>query len=192
MSIKIKSFIINIKECVIVFDKTDVDYIIYLLKRKKEEETDNYQIFNHSANYILNQLLRQIKIPDKNWYISYKASILWKKITTDDIENYKYQSKVTMTNSERLEVITFKGNSNNKIPKPLEKGGSFAYREVFHDEHIIPINVIIKELDKLTSPTYESVVDIISKIHICRILKSEDRDIHNIILVVLKSFYFTK
>lgn len=162
-----------------MYDKTDVKYIIYLLQRKKQKNTDNFQIWNRSAKYILNQLLRQIKIPKENWYITYKADTLWQQLTTDRMDDYNYQKKVTLTRNEHLSVTTFKGNSNKPNVRTLTKGDSFAFREVFHDEHIIPIKIIINELLKLDAPTYETVVEILSKISICRMLKTEDRSIYN-------------
>lgn len=70
---------------------------------------------------------------------------------------------------------------NSKDPNliTLTKGESFAYREVFHDEHIIPINVIINELLKLSNLNYQTVVEILSKISVCKMLKTEDRSIYN-------------
>lgn len=162
-----------------MFDKTDVNYMIYLLKRTKEINTDDFQIWNGSAHYILNQLLRQIKIPKENWYITYKADTLWKQLTTDEMDDYHYRKKVTLTRNEELSVATFKGNSKTPSIRHLTKGDSFAFREVFHDEHIIPINIIIDQLLKLDSINYESVVGVLSKISICRMLKTEDRSIYN-------------
>ena len=168
-----------IKEGGRMFDKTDVNYIIYLLKRTQQKSTDDFQIWNGSANYILNQILRQIKIPKENWYITYKADILWQQLTTNKIDDYNYQKKVTLTRNEHLSVTTFKGNSKRPYNRTLTKGDSFAFREVFHDEHIIPIKIIIRQLFKLDVPTYETVVGILSKISICRMLKTEDRSIYN-------------
>ncbi|MDP2426182.1 MAG: hypothetical protein Q8M70_07515 [bacterium] len=162
-----------------MFDKTDVNYIIYLLNRTKQDNTDDFQIWNGSANYILNQLLRQIKTPKENWYITYKADTLWQQLTTDKIDDYYYKKKVTLSRNEHLSVTTFKGNSKNPNVRPISKGDSFAFREVFHDEHIIPIKIIINQLLKLDKPTYETVVEVLSKISICRMLKTEDRSIYN-------------
>lgn len=169
----------SIKEGGRMFDKTDVNYIIYLLKRTQQKNTDDFQIWNGSANYILNQLLRQLKIPKENWYITYKADTLWQQLTTDKIDDYNYQKKVTLTRNERLSVTTFKGNSKVPNIRPLTKGDSFAFREVFHDEHVVPINVVIDQLLKIDTPTYETVVPVLSKISICRMLKTEDRAIYN-------------
>lgn len=169
--------IITAKEGEFMNDKTDVNYIIYLLERMKQEDTEDFQIWSGSANYILNQLLRQIKIPKENRYITYKADTLWQQLTKDKIDDYYYQKKVTLTRNEHLSVTTFKGNSKNPNVRPLSKGDSFTFREVFHDEHIIPIKVIIDQLKKIKSPTYETVVEILSKISICRMVKTEDRSI---------------
>lgn len=168
-----------IKEGDRMFNRTDVNYIIYLLTRTKQKNTDHYQIWSGSAKYILNQLLRQIKIPKENWYITYKADTLWQQLTSEKMDNYQYQKKVTLTRNEHLSVSTFKGNSKVPYIRHLSIGDSFAFREVFHDEHIIPIHLIIKQLLKLGTPTYETVVEVLSKISVCRMLKTEDRSIYN-------------
>jgi len=162
-----------------MIDKTDVNFIIYLIKRTKEKNTDDFQIWNGTASYILNQLLRQIKIPKDNWYVTYKADTLWQQLTKDKMDSYKYKNKVTLTRNKELTVETYKGNSKKPSIRHLSQGDSFDFREVFHDEHIIPIKVIIDQLLKLDPINYDSVVDILSKISVCRMLKTEDRSIYN-------------
>ena len=104
---------------------------------------------------------------------------MWQQLTTDKMDDYSYQKKVTLIRNEHLSVTTFKGNSKIPYDRDLAKGDAFAFREVFHDEHIIPIKIIIKQLLELDVPTEENIVKILSKISICRMLKTEDRSIYN-------------
>jgi hypothetical protein len=132
-----------------------------------------------APRYLLGQILRQIPVTKK--YVSDAAQKLWNQLTDEDIWKYNYQDKV-QTKNEDVTVKKYKGAS--KTPEDKEGkavGNSFIFREVFHDEHIIPIAVIIEELlylkDSEIEITPEKVAKIIDKICICRITKEEDRKI---------------
>jgi hypothetical protein len=83
---------------------------------------------------------------------------------------------VTEGNQKTI-VNKYSGASKNALVESI--GKDFIFRDVFHDEHIIPIAVIIEELLKLKDSeiTPEKVAKIIDKICICRITKEEDRKI---------------
>lgn len=131
-----------------------------------------------APRYLLNQILRQIPVTKR--YVSDKAQELWNQLTDEDIWKYNYQDTVLVTEKNKGFIVKkYKGAA--KTPeKESSVGDSFIFREVFHDEHIIPIAVIIDELLKLKDGeiTPEKIAQIIDKICICRITKEEDRKIN--------------
>lgn len=144
-------------------------------------DTYNAECINlWSPRYLLGQILRQIPVSKK--YVSDKAQELWHQLTDEDIWKYNYQDKVLVTKNKDFIVKKYKGASKTAEDKEGKAvGNSFIFREVFHDEHIIPIAVIIEELlnlkDSEIEITSERVAKIINKICICRITKEEDRKI---------------
>ena len=129
-----------------------------------------------SPKYLLGQILRQIPVTKK--YVSNAAQELWNQLTDEDIWKYNYQDKVQVpVKNQKTIVYRYSGASNNASVGSV--GKDFIFRDVFHDEHIIPIAVIIKELLNLKNSeiTPEKVAEIIDKICICRITKEEDRKI---------------
>jgi len=165
-----------------VRNKEDVMHIIFLVNKMKEnyEKKNDFGIHPAGAKYLLGQTLRQIILPQENIYLSHKADILWKKLrieTNDDISDYVWQKRVFNENLKDIEVDTYKGASKTASGRTLSKGDYFHFREVFHDEHIIPMKLIIDKLFSLEELTHDNVMGIINKISICRMLKSEDRKI---------------
>ncbi|MDD4832604.1 MAG: hypothetical protein PHI78_02900 [Clostridia bacterium] len=94
-------------------------------------------------------------------------------MTNDDIFNYTYTDKVIISNPNFFEPVDFfKGGEKNPcVCKDLHAKNSFAFREIFHDEHIVPINVIIKQLLSM-DPTHENIKSVIGKIGVCKMLKT--------------------
>ena len=131
------------------------------------------------VDYLLGQIIRQIDVPAERKHLSVGAKEKWKELGFDekDIWKYNYQDWVSCNTS--VTVIEYKGASKNGVEVSVAKNGGFTLREVFHDEHIVPINDILKELFKIPKEqlTYEKISEYLDKIHICRILKSEDRKI---------------
>lgn len=128
-----------------------------------------------SCKYLLNQLLRQLHTPKERWYISKKAKELWDKLSPTPIENYHYNDIVQVVSDASIEVEIYKGNDSHFEKRTLKSGDKFKFNSVFHEEHIVPINVIIHKLLELDNLTYANVESILDKIAMCRILKSEDK-----------------
>ena len=139
-----------------------------------EAEGEIYTLWN--ADYLLGQIIRQYKIASSNFYISKAAFDVWTAISDSDIQNYSYRDKVKCTKGP-ADVKVYKGASSKYEEVTLSCDNTFVFNDVFHDEHIIPINVVIKELRGLTDYNYKSVSEILNKICICRMLKEEDRRI---------------
>ena len=163
------------------------DIIIYLLEGIKNKKPNNalqnkfgeetLEITN--CSYLLNQLIRQYSIPQNHYFISEKALAMWKEINTDNILNYRHRDKVTKVIDGETEIEKYKGNEKSPTKALIKKGDFFIYNDVFTDEHIVPVSVIIKELCCLEKLDYKSIKVVLDKIYICKMLKAEDRGIAN-------------
>lgn len=154
--------------------------IVELLKILQSEETqDHYRIEKKGSKYLLSQTLRQLNLPESRYYISEKAYEKWKEISDKNIFDYYYQSRVT-NEFKDLTLPLYVGASKNSMgDRTIKKGATFTFRQVFHDDHIIPIKQIIIKLMELKTPNYDNVMPILKRIGICRMLKKEDRSIKN-------------
>ncbi len=102
---------------------------------------------------------------------------MWSEITNDEvmIKDYHYTNPVEVKNEITLNV--YKGASNTPESIKYSNGGKVQYRQVFHDEHVIPIAVIIDRLVKLDNEsalTPQNVRSVLDGIYICRMLKDEN------------------
>ena len=162
--------------------KEVLDFIIYLIKCTKDgkqnyDDLEDWSV-NGSAKYLLNQVIRQLKVPDCNIFISKNAWAQWKSLTDDNIMCKFYKDPVrAKIDCELEQYIGNKKEPSNSIK--VNSGSCFSFNDVFHDEHIIPIKVIIDQLCALSESelTYENIEKILKKIYLCKILKSEDRSI---------------
>lgn len=135
------------------------------------------------VDYLLGQILRQIDVPDERRHLSDKAQELWGRLEIgEDIWRYSYQDTVNYDLSAPVSVKRYKGASSQPENggEVLEGKGHFIFREVFHDEHIVPIGDILESLMSIKKEqlTEEMISDHLDRIRICRMLKSEDREIH--------------
>ncbi len=135
---------------------------------------EDYTFDKNGVSYLLNQTIRQLWLPKEHYLVSVKAQDLWDRITDGDIRDYFYRDRVKVKCDSKLPYYI--GNAK----KPSEywtykKGKTFSYRSVFHDEHIVPVDTIVKELLNLETITPETVKSVLDKIYICKMLKEEDR-----------------
>ncbi|QWC00204.1 hypothetical protein KHQ88_01160 [Mycoplasmatota bacterium] len=159
-----------------------IDIVIYYLNIINEEETRNeaFEVGKDNAKYLLNQTVRQLHLPRNKYYLSEKAKNVWGKIReeSDDIFNYWYRTAVEKKLEDEIEVELYKGASKTPYDtKFLKKDDKFIFKDVFHDDHIIPMKLILNKLLNLKSPNRENVIKILEDISVCRMLKSEDRKI---------------
>ena len=124
------------------------------------------------AKYLLGQVLRQYDIKENHYFLSKGAKKCWDEIAVGEIQNYHYTMKVTTKKDCRLELYT--GASKQAKAKDLKSGSTFQYRQVFHDEHVIPIADIIDKLINLDNLNHGNVQEILNNIYICRMLKKEN------------------
>lgn len=159
-----------------------LDLIISLTQASKSPKAqDNIKDGKHQINscrYLLNQVLRQYQIPEDHYYVTEKANDLWNRLETgENIKTKFYKEAIVCHNKQPILAATYKGNETKSCGyKKLINGQTFKYREVFHNEHIVPIELIIRELLEI-DPTYENVEKVLDKIYICRMLKSENAEL---------------
>ena len=160
-----------------------LDIIISLVAGCKSQEKsvcsyiDGKQYKLYAAVYLLGQVLRQYAIDNDHIFVSKKAKEVWSRLTNDEIKKTTYRNKVICKDGVDEELKTYKGAS--KVGVMTRINNYFIYNDIFHDDHIIPINVIIDELCQLNTLDYNSVEKVLDKIYICKMLKEEDRDIIN-------------
>lgn len=156
-----------------------IDNIVSLIRIIQQKESKYpYTIDHGGAKYLLNQTIRQLWLPTSRMYLSIEADKLFKKLgyKDEDIFLHFYRMKITNKNEEVVTVSLYKGASSKPHDeKSLKIGESFLLREVFHDDHIIPITHVIEKLLMVNEPNRENVFVILKDISICRMLKDEDR-----------------
>ncbi len=128
-----------------------------------------------NTKYLLGQMIRQLWLPKDHYFVSKKAKTLWEQISTKDIFDYYYRKWVLCENEQEIVVNCYKNNSRTFNALRIKSGDYIVYKDVFHDEHMTPINDIIERLIAIDSPNYENVSDVLNSIYICKMLKDEDR-----------------
>ena len=128
------------------------------------------------AKYLLGQILRQYRIKEDHIFISVAADKLWREITDgkEKIENYHYTMDVPVHKECKLNLYKGAAKEPFEKEKAFAPTNTFQYRQVFHDEHVIPIEDVIQKLISLETLNYENVQNILNNIYMCRMLKSEN------------------
>ena len=160
-----------------------LDIIIEFIKGYKSKDariasSDGTCVINN-CKYLLPQIIRQYGLNANQYYISKEAINLWNKISDKPIFDYWYRDKVLVEKDVQIAASRFVGNSNKEEIVTLKKDESFVFRDIFHDEHIVPIKMIVDELVALDEPNYDNVKAILNKIAVCRMLKTQDRSINH-------------
>jgi hypothetical protein len=163
----------------------DIDIIraiLHLVRVYSKELHEDFGIEPKGVKLVLEQLLRMIWIPAERRYVSTKCLELWKALFSDDkfFYDYNYRDKIIIDKDYSGEVIIFKGASSKGQATKVSKGDPIVFNDVFHDDHIIPISKIIKRLLMMSDLTEQKVEEVImSSLSICRMLKTEDRNLKN-------------
>lgn len=144
-----------------------VGLVVFLVEGCKNEyaaqESGTHKLW--ACKYLLNQVLRQINVPPERWYVSIKAKELWSELSDDDFFKYTYNNKVAVKKDYCSKQIgLYKGAQNQPYGYLSEE--QFAFNDIFHDDHIVPISVIEAELIALENPTTEAVSEIIDSIRV--------------------------
>lgn len=132
----------------------------------------------NGLRYLIGQLIRQYNIPKNNWHISLAAYNRWNQLTNKYIWNYHYKDVVTCDKlSSSQEYGLYKGANKNINIQKLCRGAKFQFRQMFHEDHVIPVSIIIDELKNLKVVNVTTVTSVLDQMHQCIILKEEDRNI---------------
>lgn len=150
-----------------------------LLEAFIANKAEDNEVDNGSLSYLLGQLIRQYDIPKEHCHISNNAQALWDSlnVTIGNIEDYHYKMKVTCNPSKPMRVKFYKGAEKEGKLRTITKGSHFEFRKVFHEDHVIPVSLIMKELVELNPINEKKIKELLEKMHICVILKDEDRNL---------------
>lgn len=171
-------------------DNKVLDIIISFVKAVKITNVEDEKNCKHylddgnnrlwGAKYLLGQIIRQFGINDDHYFISVAADKLWKEITNgkEDIKNYHYTMKVPVHKECKLNLYKGAAKEPFEKEKAFAPTNTFQYRQVFHDDHVIPIEDVIQKLISLETLNYENVQKILNNIYVCRMLKSENVELN--------------
>ncbi|MBR4779915.1 MAG: hypothetical protein IK014_00995 [Lachnospiraceae bacterium] len=127
------------------------------------------------SKYLLNQIIRQYIPSEENFYISKDGYELWKKMSNESIWGYSYTNRIIYEGKEDITLEKYTGNSNATKSLVLHHGDNFYLNDFYTDEHMIDVASIIEVLIRLNPITPQNIKSVLDKIHIARILKTEDK-----------------
>ena len=131
-----------------------------------------------SLRYLLGQSIRQYDIPEQNHHLSQAAHDRWKALSSDDITKYHYQDWVICDKlSGPVMFNSYNGSHGKGTPITLTKDSTFVFRELFHEDHVIPVSMILDEMIRMQTVDNSSIERLLNEMHICVLLKEEDRKI---------------
>ncbi|MBR4770905.1 MAG: hypothetical protein IK090_08285 [Clostridia bacterium] len=160
---------------------------LFKTEYKNDPSIWNNGISKEGVYYILNQTIRQLWIPEDHYLQSVRARDWWEKNAEGDMILCSYKDKVVVKNDIPSHP-TYIGASKKPVTEEgtdLKKGDSFEYRSFFHNEHIVPVDTIEKQLlqldvDGMKPPVLAKEVEtILDKIYICMMLKEENAGLKN-------------
>lgn len=147
--------------------------IVELLNSYKSLQTEQEK---SSVHYLLGQLVRTYRIADDHVHISKSAKATWEKITSDDISDKWFHQTVKCDwVTTPISLSFFTGSMKSGESRVVHKNDTFQFNKVFHVDHVTPVSLILSDLKNLNQIDETSVAEILNKMHICRILKTEDR-----------------
>lgn len=129
-----------------------------------------------SLRYLLGQSIRQYDISPNNCHITQAAKERWDEISNDNIKKYQYRDVVVCNN---LQVPTpfklFIGANGRGNPTTLRSGSTFVFRQMFHEDHVIPVSLILNEMITKRIVDRQEIKNLLDMMHLCILLKEEDR-----------------
>ena len=95
--------------------------------------------------YLIGQMIRQYEVSKSNCHVSQAAMNRWNEIATDPhIETYHYRDNVKCDClSVPKKYNVYKGASKLGVTRTLNRGSVIQFREMFHEDHVIPVSLII-------------------------------------------------
>lgn len=157
-----------------------LDAIVCFLNEYKDElrySADNKEELS-DLRYLLSQSIRQYSIPKDHYHISKAAVKRWSEISSDDITKYHYTKKVTC---DKLAVtkryLLYVGADSKGTFTDISPNSRMIFRQMFHEDHIVPVSLILEEMIKMPKVDKNSIKNLLDRMHICVMLKEEDRRI---------------
>lgn len=134
--------------------------------------------FNDSKQ-MLRDVIRKFKVGRDHVYISNNAQKLWNNIMVkNDMYNYQYTDRIICTKKSDSKVKLYKSNENKSFSTTtLSLGNEYKYNNIFHDDHMILLSVLINRLTSYDRINEKEVNELFDNIYICKMLKEEDRNI---------------
>jgi len=135
------------------------------------------------TSYLLSQIIRQYCIPSSNLRESVKARQLWNSLTSEPMSCYFYKEYFVADKlTQPMSIQTFKGsNRKSAVTRIIQPNEKVAFNEVFVCEHLIAVSDVIKALrfvyQQNTPYVRQQVIDILDKMCVCKLLRTEDRSI---------------
>lgn len=157
-----------------------IDSLVCLLRHIQQDLPSLPQLemkrYLGSAKYLIGQSIRQYDIPREQRHLSVAAFNIWNKISKDkDIMKYSYRDSVICDNlTEDWEYCKYIGSSDRCKSEKVSPGGKIIFNDVFHEDHVVPVKLIVENLLSLEDITAATVESVLKKMHLCTILKSED------------------
>lgn len=158
-----------------------IDSILILLQEYQSEAANTRSPKKkkaklNSLKYLIAQSIRQYDIPEAHRHLSKKAYERWNKLSTDDIMTMQPRDKVDcdkLVDAVR-EYRLFTGAKNDGILCEISEDG-FTFGKMFHEDHVIPVSMIFDKLAKMETIDRKTIKRILNRMHICILLKEEDR-----------------
>ena len=131
-----------------------------------------------SLRYLLLQSIRQYDIPLSHRYVSEAAFKLWNQLTSQSIKDCHYRDRITCDKlNGSINCSKYKGAYGTGNPTTLTTNSTFLFREMFHEDHVIPVSVILDKMSQCSNVNKTSIKCLLDKMYLCVILKEEDRRI---------------
>ncbi len=156
--------------------------ILCLLKAYKTEmglpETDLRQSTLKSLTYLISQTIRHYVLPKSHYHLSQAAYERWEELSDEDIMQKHFQDHVFCDKLEGTsrQYPLFVGASKKGILTEITEEG-FSFRQMFHEDHIVPVSMIFEQMILMDKMDAEKVSALLNKMHICTILKEENNRI---------------
>lgn len=129
--------------------------------------------------YLIGQTIRAYNVARNQVHISREAWNLWNSLTSADINDFFYRESFDCDRVQaQRKIELYKGAERKPSSSIFVKNcDSLIFRNVFHLDHIVPVSLIEDEILKLSDPTKEDIKIILDKMHLCRVLKSENTEL---------------
>lgn len=154
--------------------------LVNMIKSALDALDNGYQrpkdSYGADYKYLLNQSIRQYLVPESNLHVTEEADKLWKALgIKENILFYKYQDSICPTQT-MSSVKTCKGPSKVSKSEDIVDYKKIPFNLLFIEEHTTPVSDVIKALKEAyyPDPKEQTIVDVLDKMHITKMRKTEN------------------